>query len=158
LVRLDRRQLIVLGVLAVAVALYAAATAAGARQGSGASPASGGGLPETLGRVLVQPASDRDVAAAAPGCQQGGALAVPAGQECLYRLRSGFLGKRLRLRLAGGDSLTAVLVQPKPKVTDTETLDAGHAMVDLVYRQDGSTLRLLCGSTSGPTCQVRLGG
>jgi hypothetical protein len=144
----------VIAVLVVVVLLYIVATAAGARQGGG-SP-SGGDLPAALGRVLVVPAQGGDVEAAAPGCRQGAALAVPAGQACLYRLRSGFLAKRLRLRLEAGGPLVAVLVQPKPKVTDTETLDGGHARVDLVYRQDGSTLTLTCGPDQKPGCTVRV--
>jgi hypothetical protein len=144
----------VIAVLAVVVLLYVVATAAGGRQGSG-SP-SGGDLPQTLGRVLVVPAQGGDVVAATPGCRQGAALAVPAGQVCVYRLRSGFLAKRLRLRLMAGGPLVAVLVQPKPKVTDTETLDGGHAGVDLVYRQDGSTLTLTCGPDQKPGCTVRV--
>jgi hypothetical protein len=138
----------------VVVLLYIVATAAGARQGGG-SP-SGGDLPAALGRVLVVPAQGGDVEAAAPGCRQGAALAVPAGQACLYRLRSGFLAKRLRLRLEAGGALVAVLVQPKPKVTDTETLDGVHARVDLVYRQDGSTLTLTCGPDQKPRCTARV--
>jgi hypothetical protein len=144
-------------VLALVVALYVVATAAGGRQGSGSGSPSGGGLPAALGGVLVAPASSGDVEAVAPGCRQGAALTVPAGQACLYRLRSGFLAKRLRLRLAAGGPLVAVLVQPKPKVTDKEKLDGAHARVDLVYRQDGSTLTLTCGPDQKPGCIVRVG-
>ena len=98
-----------------------------------------------------------DVVAAAAGCPAGKQLAVPAGRECAYDLRSGFLAKRLTLRLAAGGSLTAVLVQPKPKVTDTETLDAAHRSVDLVYRQDGSTLTLTCGADQKAGCAAGVG-
>jgi hypothetical protein len=151
----NRRQLTILAVLAVVVALYVVATAAGAGQGSG-SP-SGSGLPQALGSVLVLPASTGDVVAATPGCPAGKELVVPAGRACAYRLRSGFLAKRLRLRLTAGTSLTAVLVQPNPKVTDTETLDPAHARVDMVYRQDGSTLTLTCGADPKTGCDLGLG-
>jgi hypothetical protein len=132
-------------VLAVVVLLSVLATAAGARQGSGPAGPSGSGLPETLGRVLVLPLK-AVVLPLAGGCPAGKELTVPAGRECAFGLRSGFLAKRLRLRLAAGDSLTAVVVQPRPKVTDTETLDAARPSADLVYRQDGSTLTLTCGA------------
>jgi hypothetical protein len=147
----------VLTVLLVVVALYAVATAAGVRQGSGSGSLNGAGLPQTLGGVLVLPASSGDFAAAASSCRQARMLKVAAGQECLYRLRSGFLAKRLRLRLTSGSSLVAVLVQPKPKVVDTETLDTVHARVDLVYRQDGSTLTLSCGPDQKSGCVVVVG-
>jgi len=137
------------------VVLYVAATAAGARQGSGSVQS--GGLPQRLGRVLVLPAASGDVVAAVPGCRRGSDLTAAAGQDCRYRLKSGFLGKRLRLRLQAGTRVTAVLVQPKPEVTDTETLDAAHPSVDLVYRQDGSTLTLSCGSDQKQGCVARLG-
>jgi hypothetical protein len=154
---LNRRQLAVLAVLGVVVVLYLVATAAGARNGSGGGGVRGGDLPQTLGGVLVLPAASGDVVATAPGCRRGGDLTAAAGRACLYRLKSGFLGKRLRLRLQTGTQVTAVLVQPKPEVTDTETLDGAHPSVDLVFRQDGSTLMLSCGSDQKQGCAARLG-
>jgi len=156
-VELNRRQVVILAVLAVVVALYVVATAAGASQGSGGGSVQGGDLPETLGRALVLPAASGDVEATATGCRRGTELVAAAGQDCRYRLKSGFLGRRLRLRLQAGTRLTAVLVQPKPEVTDTETLDTAHPSVDLVYRQDGSTLTLSCGSDQKQGCAARLG-
>jgi hypothetical protein len=144
-------------VLAVVVALYVVATAAGARQPSGGAGPSGSGLTRTLGGVLVLPASGGDVTGAATGCRQGGTLTVAAGRQCRYRLKTAFLAKRLRLRLATGSSLGAVLEQPKPRVTDTETLDAAHASVDLVYNQEGSTLTLTCGSDQKAGCAAKIG-
>ena len=141
--------------LAVVVVLYVVATAAGARQGGGGDVRSDG-LAQRLGAVLVLPAGSGDVVAPA-GCGRGGTLTVAAGQRCQYRLRSGFLARRLSVRLTAGSSMTAVLVQPKPEVTDTETLDAGHASVDLVWRQDGSTLTLSCGSDQKSGCAARAG-
>ena len=143
--------------LAVLVLLYVVATAAGARQGSGGTGSSGKGLPETLGRVLVLPAGGGDVVATAAACRQGDVLTVAAGGACRYRLKSGFLGKRLTLRLDAGTQLTAELVQPKPKVTDSETLDSGHTIVDLVYHEEGSTLTLRCDDTKGPDCRAGMG-
>ena len=145
--------------LALVVVLYVVATAAGAGQpsGGGGDGPSGSGLTKTLGGVLVLPASSGDVMAALPGCRQGGTLMVASGQSCPYRLRSGFLGKRLSLRLTAGSPLVAVLDEPKPKVTDTETLDAAHPHVDLVYNQQGSTLTLSCGSGQKTACVARIG-
>ena len=137
------------------MALYVVATAAGARQSAGSPSASG--LPQALGGVLVLPASAGDVAAAATGCAAGKELVVPAARACAYRLRGGFLAKRLSLRLTAGTAIGAVLVQPKPKVTDTETLDVAHASKDMVYSQDGSTLTLTCGADQRAGCSVRVG-
>jgi hypothetical protein len=146
-------------VLALAVALYVVATAAGAGQpsGGGGGGPSGSGLTQSLGHVLVLPASSGDVEAVLPGCRQGGTLTVASGQACVYRLRSGFLAKRLRLSLTVGSSLIAVLEQPKPRVTDTETLDAAHTRVDLVYNQGESALRLTCGTGQKTGCAARIG-
>jgi hypothetical protein len=146
-------------VLALVVALYVVATAAGAGQGAGggSSGPSGSGLAPALGRVLVLPASSSDVEAVLPGCRQGGTLTVASGQACVYRLRSGFLARRLRLQLTAGTSLVALLEQPKPKVTDTETLDAAHTRVDLVYNQAKSALRLTCGAGQKTGCSARIG-
>jgi hypothetical protein len=132
------------------------ATAAGARQSAGGGSLQGGGLPQALGGRLVVPAQGGDVAAVSASCRRGGTLTVASGQECAYRLRSGFLARRLRLRLATGATLTAVLAQPKPKVTDTETLDAGHPTAALVYRQDGSKLTLACTAGTGSFCEARI--
>jgi hypothetical protein len=146
-------------VLAVVVALYLVAIAAGAGQpgGSGGGGSSGSGLTQALGGVLVLPASSSDVEDARPGCRQGATLTVASGKACRYRLRSGFLGKRLGLRLTAGSPLVAVLEEPKPKVTDTETLDAAHTRVDLVYDQEGSTLTLTCGPGQKTGCAARIG-
>ena len=141
--------------LVVALALYGGATAAGARQGSGGGSLQGGGLQQTLGNVLVRPAGSSDLAAEAPACRSGSALLVPASGACAYRLRSGFLAKRLRLRFTGPGTLTAVLVQPHPKATDTHALDAGHQAAELTYRQDGSTLTLTCAAGRSP-CRAQV--
>jgi hypothetical protein len=140
-------------VLVVVVALYTGSTVAGARQGGGDS-GSRQGLPQALGGILVQPAGSSDLVAVDSACRRGSALTVPAGGSCVYRLRSGFLAKRLRLRLTGPGTLTAVLAQPKPKVTDTHTLDAGHQTAELTYRQDGSTLTLTCDGSGKSPCQA----
>jgi len=97
-------------VLALVVALYVVATAAGAGQpsGEGGSGPSGSGLTRSLGGVLVLPAASGDVEGALPGCRQGATLTVASGQVCRYRLRTGFLAKRLRLRLTAGSPLVAV--------------------------------------------------
>ncbi|TMC02058.1 MAG: hypothetical protein E6J41_31140 [Chloroflexi bacterium] len=153
---MNRRQLLILAVLAVVVVLYVVATAAGARQGGGGGDVRSDGLAQRLGSVLVLPAGSGDVVVPA-GCGRGGTLTLAAGQRCEYRLRSGFLARRLSVRLTAGSSLTAVLTQPKPEVTDTETLDAGHASVDLVWRQDGSTLTLTCGSDQKSGCAAKAG-
>ena len=156
---MNRRQLAILAVLALVVALYLLATAAGAGQpsGGGGGGPSGSGLTRALGGLLVLPASSGDVEGAAPGCEEGASLTVATGLECRYRLRSGFLGKRLRLRLTAGSPLVAVLEEPKPKVRDTETLDAAHTRVDLVYNQEGSTLTLACGPGQKTGCAARIG-
>ena len=145
--------------LALVVALYVVATAAGAGQpsGGGGGDPNGSGLTHTLGGVLVLPASSGDVVAALPGCGQGGTLTIASGEACQYRLRSGFLGKRLSLRLTAGSPLVAVLEQPKPEVMDNRTLDAGHPHVDLVYNQQGSTLTLTCEPGQKTGCVVRTG-
>ena len=143
--------------LALVVALYVVATAAGARQPGGGGDPSGSGLTRALGGLLVLPASSGDVMAAPPGCRQGATLTVATGQECRYRLRNGFLARRLRLSLTAGGPLVAVLAQPKPKVTDTETLDAARTRVDLVYDQAGSTLTLTCGPGQKTACAARIG-
>jgi hypothetical protein len=146
---------VVIAVLAVVVVLFVLANAAGARQPSGGL-GSAADLPSRLGAVLVQPAGDGDVRAVDPACRQGHELAVAPGHDCLYRLQTGFLGRKLHLRLDAGTTVTAVVVQPKPTVTDTEALDAGHRRVDVVYKQDGSTLTLSCAPKNGPPCQVRV--
>jgi len=144
-------------VLLAVVALYVVATSAGAGSGPGSSSGDPRqGLPEALGRVLVQPAGSGDLSASSPPCRRGDVLTVPAGGECAYRLNSGFLARRLRLRLTTpGDPVTAALAQPKPKVTDTETLDASHPEVELTYRQEGSTLVLTCPGKNPCVVQVR---
>jgi hypothetical protein len=143
----------------VVVALYVVATSAGAGSGSGSSSGDPRqGLPEALGRVLVQPAGSGDLSAPADAsaCRRGDVLTVPAGGECAYRLSSGFLARRLRLRLTTpGDPVTAALDQPKPRVTDTETLDASHPEVELTYRQEHSTLTLTCPGKNPCVVQVR---
>jgi hypothetical protein len=140
-------------VLAVVVALYVLATAAGTRQPSGGGGPGGlrEGLPETLGRVLVLPAGRSDLVATSAACRPAGDLLVPPGGECRYDLKTAFLAKRLRL--ASADGVTAVLVQPKPKVTDTEALEGG-AVVEFTYRQEGSTLTLSCPSSVKQPCRV----
>lgn len=142
--------------LLVVVVLYVVATSAGARSGSGSGGDLREGLPNALGRVLVQPAGSGDLKApaTAPACRRGDVLTVPAGGECAYRLQSGFLARRLRLSLTAGGPVTAVLDQPKPQVTDTETLDPAHPDVELTYRQEGSTLKLSCAGKS--PCMVRV--
>ena len=142
--------------LLLALALYVLATAAGAGQGDG-DASSPQGLPRALGRVLVLPASASDVETPGGACGSRGALVVPAGGACEYPLRSGFLGKRLRLRLAGPGTVKAELDQPRPRVSDTATLDADHATADLTYRESGSRLTLVCAPKPGPTCTVKVG-
>ena len=135
--------------------LYVVATSAGARSGSGGGDLREG-LPDALGRVLVQPAGSGDLKAEARGaCRQGDVLTVAAGGECAYRLQTGFLARRLRLSLTAGGPVTAVLDQPKPQVTDTETLDPDHPDVELTYRQEGSTLKLSCAGKNPCTVRVR---
>lgn len=139
--------------LALVVALYLVATSAGGRSGgSGGGGDLREGLPDALGRVLVQPAGAGDLVAVTPACRS---LAVPKRGECAYRLKTGFLARRLRLRLTSPGTVTAVLSQPKPKVTDTETLDAAHPTVELDYSQEHSTLVLTCAADA--PCQLRAG-
>lgn len=145
----------VIAVLAVVIVLFVLANALGARQPSGGL-GSATDLPARLGRVLVLPAGDGDVKATAPTCRQGRELTVAAGQTCLYRLQSGFLGKKLSLRLDAGQQVDLVALQPRPEVRDTETLDSSHPTIDVVYKQDHSTLTLACGPAKGPPCQVRV--
>ena len=139
--------------LAAVVALYVAATAAGARQGSGSVQS--GGLPEALGRVLVLPAASGDVLAAVPGCRRGSDLTAAAGRDCRYRLKSGFLGKRLRLTVVAGTAVDATVTQkPSPEVSDSQTLALGRSH-DFIYREERSQLALVCQSVV--PCRVRLG-
>lgn len=139
----------------VVILLYIASTANGARQPSGGG--TGGDLTNTLGRLLVLPAGSGDMEASSRACRNGDELAVASGGSCDYRLKTGFLGKRLRLRLESPGTVTVVLVQPDPRVEDTEKLDADHASLELTYKQDGSTLSLRCEAGKDQTCRVRVG-
>lgn len=139
----------------VVILLYIASTANGARQPSGGG--TGGNLVDTLGRLLVLPAGSGDLEASSRACRNGDELVVASGDSCEYKLKSGFLGKRLRLRLESPGTVTAVLVQPDPRVEDKETLDADHASQELTYKQDGSRLSLRCDAGKDQTCRVRVG-
>jgi hypothetical protein len=146
----SRGQLAALVVLAVLAALFVGATVAGARQPEGRSLR--GGPVALLGGVLVQPGQLSDVRPRDPACVLSGRLVVPAKRSCEYELASGFLAKRLRLRLTGAGVLTAQLVQPNPQATDVKTLDGGHPTADLTYREPGSRLTLVCGGVGDASC------
>jgi hypothetical protein len=146
----SRGQVAALLVLAVLAALFVVATVAGTRQPNGSGLR--GGPVALLGSVLVQPGRLSDVRPRDPACVLGGRLVVPAKRPCEYDLASGFLAKRLRLRLTGSGILTAQLVQPNPQATDVKTLDGGHPTADLTYRESGSRLTLTCATVGDAPC------
>jgi hypothetical protein len=150
----SRGQLAALVVLAVLVALFVVATVAGTRQPDGRSLR--GGPVALLGGVLIQPGRLSDVRPRDPACVLGGRLVVAAKRSCEYELVSGFLAKRLRLRLTGSGALTAQLVQPNPRATDVKTLDAGHPTADLTYRESGSRLTLTCVAVGDAPCVAEI--
>lgn len=134
------------------MALYVLSTAAGTRQPNGGGDGlQGEGLPEALGRVLVLPGGRSDLVARSDACRPAPDLVVPSGGECVYDLKTAFLAKRLRLSSA--DGVKAVLVQPKPEVTDTETLEGG-TIVEFTYKQEKSRLTLTCPSDRKQPCRV----
>jgi hypothetical protein len=146
-------RLAALVVLVLIVALFAVAILLGATRGSG------GGLSGTpvdaLSGLLVRPASLSDLAPQQPECVRGQRLVVAQAQPCVYDLVSGFLAKRIRLRVAGPGTVTGVLAQPNPQVSDRKTLSAGDDPAEFVYRQDHSTLTVAC--AGAPACQLSLG-
>lgn len=152
---MNRGQVAVLIVLVVVVLVYTGAIVVGRGQGGGDSRQ---GPQQALGNLLVRPASLDDLAPTPRDCVQGKLLVVPRVRGCAYALRSGFFGKRLRLRLAAPGEATAVLTQPKPEVTDTKRLDAGAAEAELTYRQDGSRLTVACTAAPGPACRLEVAG
>jgi len=136
------------------VALYVLSTAAGTRQSGGSGGGlQGGGLPETLGRILVLPGGSSDLVPERGACRPAPDLVVPPGATCVYDLKTAFLAKRLRLSSA--DGVTAVLIQPKPEVTDTEALEGG-AIVEFTYKQEASRLTLYCPSDRKQPCRVAI--
>jgi hypothetical protein len=148
---------VALVVLLVLVAAFAIAELLGfAPDTSGGPSAGGGGVAGGLGGLLVQPAGPSDLKPATAACAPAGQdVTMPAHGSCSYSLTTGFLGKRLRLQLAGGLLAQATLTQgPHPAVSDQETLAPGADPHEFIYHESQSALALACQSTV--PCVVRL--
>ena len=152
---MNRQRWIAVGVLALVVVLYVVVLGMGIGNGrSGGQPVKLGPM-DFLGNLLVRPATLQDVTSATSTCLASDPLVVQRGTACVYNLKAGFLGKKLRLTLTAGAASAEVLQQAsdQPRVDDTKQL-ALNSPAEFTYKQDGSTLRIACGPLA--PCRVSL--
>ena len=142
---MNRQRSVGLAALAVVVVLFVVVLAMGIGNGRSSGQPVQLGPMDFLGGLLVRPASLQDVTSTTAACPLSDPLTVQRGTACVYDLKAGFLGKKLRLTLTTGAASAEVLQEAsgQPRVDDTKQLGL-NSPAEFTYKQDGSTLRLAC--------------
>ncbi len=110
---------------------------------------------KSIGDVLIQPAQPGDLSPSSAACLQGDVLIVSGG-TCSYGLNSGFLGRKVRLKLRSAGILGVLVTLEQPDVgKQTKLLRMPGQEATLNYQKEGSELRIQCLDPAQP-CRLQL--